>query len=89
MGSGANLAFADSNTIDRTGSKLNLTGTFVPGNGVDPGVGSNPRSLRFSTTSSGLTSTQLSQISATGWIGFALDAFGYLTATVSSSNFAF
>ena len=57
---------------------LNITGTFVPGNGTDPG---NPGSLRFGIDNTGLSATQLSKISATGWSSFGLDAFGYLTAT--------
>ena len=82
LGSGAQLAFADSSgggTGTWTGT-LNLTGTFVPGNGVDPGVGTNSGSLRFA-NGNGLTAAQLSKITATGWTAFALDAFGYLTAT--------
>jgi len=84
LGSGANLAFAASNAVDWTTipGTLNITGTFVPGNGVDPGVGSNPGSLRFGTNNTGLTADQLLQITAIGWTGFGLDAFGFLTADV-------
>jgi autotransporter-associated beta strand protein len=67
LGSGATLAFADSSAVDWTGGTLNITGTFVSGT-----------SLRFGTTSGGLTSTQLSQITATGVTSFALNASGYL-----------
>ena len=45
LGAGASLAFASSNAIPWTGT-LNLTGTFISGS-----------SLRFGTSSSGLTST--------------------------------
>ena len=69
LGAGASLSFAASNAITWTGT-LNLTGTFVSGS-----------SLRFGTTSSGLTSTQLGKISAAGFTGFALNSSGYLTAT--------
>jgi autotransporter-associated beta strand protein len=70
LGSGATLAFAASNGVNWSGGTLNITGTFVSGS-----------SLRFGTTSGGLTAGQLLQISATGWTGFGLDADGYLTAT--------
>jgi hypothetical protein len=74
LGSGASrLAFAGSSGVDWTGGTLNITGTFVSGNGVDPG------SLRFGTGSGGLTSGlcgQLSQITASGWTNFALDVNG-------------
>lgn len=71
--SGAALAFAASNGIAWAGT-LNLTGAFVSGS-----------SLRFGTTSSGLTSTQLGKISATGFSSFALNANGYLTATAAGA----
>ena len=70
LGTGGSLAFADSSAISWSGGTLNLTGTFVSG-----------ASLRFGTTSSGLTPTQLALISATGFTSFALNANGYLTAT--------
>ena len=82
LGTGASLAFLDSSAVNWTGGALQITGTFVPGNGVDPGVGTNPGSLRFGTTNGGLTVDQLAGISAVGWTGFALDDYGYLTATV-------
>lgn len=72
LDSGAALAFANSSTVNWAGT-LNITGTFVSGS-----------SLRFGTTSTGLTTTQLSKISATGFTDFALDASGFLTA--SSAN---
>jgi autotransporter-associated beta strand protein len=73
LGAGASLAFANSSAIDWSGGTLNLTGTFVSGS-----------SLRFGTTSGGLTSTQLGKISATGLAGFALTSTGYLTAIPDS-----
>lgn len=74
LGTGAALAFANSSTIDWTGGTLNLTGTFVSGS-----------SIRFGTTSSGLTPAQLARITASGFTSFALNTSGYLTATVASS----
>ncbi len=70
LGAGAALAFANSSAIDWTGGTLSITGTFVSGT-----------SLRFGTTSSGLTPTQLALISAPGFHSFALNASGYLTAS--------
>jgi fibronectin-binding autotransporter adhesin len=67
LGTGAALAFANSSAIDWTGGTLTITGTFVSGS-----------SLRFGTTSSGLTPTQLARITAPGVPAFALDANGYL-----------
>ena len=75
LGTGAALSFADSSAIDWTGGTLNLTGTFVSGG---PGG-----SLRFGTSNTGLTSTQLTKISAAGFTGFGLDTNGYLTATAA------
>jgi autotransporter-associated beta strand protein len=83
LGAGGTLAFLDSSAVDWTGGTLQITGTFVPGNGVDPGVGVNPGSLRFGDTNGGLTPSQLASISAPGWTGFALDDYGYLTATAA------
>jgi fibronectin-binding autotransporter adhesin len=71
LGTGAALSFANSSAIDWTGGTLNLTGTFVSG-----------ASLRFGTTSSGLTPAQLALIAAPGFHSFALNASGYLTASV-------
>jgi autotransporter-associated beta strand protein len=70
LGAGAALAFANSSAINWAGGTLTLTGSFVSGS-----------SLRFGTSSSGLTGTQLSSITATGFTGFALDTNGFLTAT--------
>ncbi|OYV03302.1 MAG: hypothetical protein CFE26_21370, partial [Verrucomicrobiales bacterium VVV1] len=67
LGTGAALAFANSSAIDWTGGTLSLTGTFVSGS-----------SLRFGTTSSGLTPAQLARITGPGVPAFALDANGYL-----------
>jgi autotransporter-associated beta strand protein len=75
LGTGSALSFANSSAIDWTGGTLNLTGTFVLGG---PGG-----SLRFGTSNTGLTSTQLAKISAAGFTGFGLDANGYLTATAA------
>ncbi len=70
LGTGAAIAFANSSAIDWTGGTLNVTGTFVSGT-----------SLRFGTTSSGLTPAQLALISVPGFHSFALNTSGYLTAS--------
>ena len=70
FGTGAALAFANSNAVVWTGGKLNLTGTFVSG-----------ASLRFGTDATGLTATQLGLISAPGFGSFTLNSTGYLTAS--------
>lgn len=67
LGTGAALAFADSNAIDWTGGTLTLTGSFVSGS-----------SLRFGTTSSGLTPAQLALISKLGGGAVTLNSTGYL-----------
>jgi autotransporter-associated beta strand protein len=69
LGSGGALAFANSAAVDWTGGTLNITGTFVSGS-----------SIRFGTTSSGLTSGQLAVITVngTGAGSYGLDADGYL-----------
>ena len=72
LGIGGTLAFANSSAINWTGGTLHITGTFVSGS-----------SLRFGTTSSGLTATQLSLISASGYTSFSLNSTGYLTASVA------
>ncbi len=77
LAAGATLAFADSSAVDWTGGTLALTGTFVSGS-----------SLRFGTSATALTTTQLGQISAAGYANFALDANGYLTA-MSTSGFTY
>ncbi len=74
LGTGAALSFANSSAISWTGGTLNITGTFVSGS-----------SLRFGTTSSGLTPAQIALISATGFTSFGLDANGYLTASTAVS----
>ena len=71
---GAQIEFDDSNGT--WAGTLDLTG-FISGS-----------SLKFGTSNAGLSASQLSQISATGFTGFALDTNGYLTATSSSSNYA-
>jgi autotransporter-associated beta strand protein len=72
--SDAQLAFASSSAAAWGANTLTVTGVFVPG-----------YSLRFGTTSGGLTVGQLAQISITGWNNLALDNNGYLTAT-STAN---
>lgn len=67
LGSGAVLNFADSSVVNWTGGSLTITGTFVSGS-----------SIRFGTTGSGLTSTQLGSISRAGGGALALNASGYL-----------
>jgi autotransporter-associated beta strand protein len=67
LGASAALAFADSSAISWTGGTLTITGTFVSGS-----------SLRFGTTSSGLTPTQLALISKPGGGAVALNSSGYL-----------
>ena len=67
------LAFADSSAIDWTGGTLTITGTFVPGS-----------SLRFGTTSDGLTPAQLALITATGVSSFSLDPNGFLVPTLTT-----
>jgi autotransporter-associated beta strand protein len=66
LGTGAALTFDDSSAIAWSGT-LTITGTFVSGS-----------SLRFGTTSTALTATQLGKISAVGFSSFTLDANGYL-----------
>ena len=70
LGAGAALAFADSSAVDWTGGTLAITGTFVSGS-----------SLRFGTTSGGLTVEQLALITINGFTGVGIDANGFLTAT--------
>jgi autotransporter-associated beta strand protein len=68
LGSGT-LAFADSSAVDWSGGTLNITGTL------------GATSLRFGTTSGGLTPTQLGLINVNGAPGtYTLDAGGYLIA---------
>ncbi len=70
LGSGGALAFADSHLIDWSGGTLKITGSFVSG-----------ASIRFGTTSSGLSTAQLALISAPGFSSIALNSTGFLTAT--------
>jgi autotransporter-associated beta strand protein len=74
LASGAKIEFDDSNGT--WAGTLNLTG-FVSGS-----------SLKFGTNNAGLGASQLSQISATGFSGFALDSNGFLTASGGASNYA-
>ncbi len=74
FGTGGALAFADSSAIDWTGGTLTITGTFVSGS-----------SLRFGTTSAGLTPAQLAAISAPGVPFVALNSSGYLVASAGAS----
>ena len=71
IGSGGTLAFADSSAQTWSGGTLNITGTFVSGS-----------SVRFGTTSGGLTAGQLANISVNGSGAgtYTLDANGYLLA---------
>lgn len=71
--SAAALEFADSSVIDWSGGTLTITGTFVSGN-----------SLRFGTSSTGLTPTQLALISIPGGSAVALDVNGFLIDTANS-----
>ncbi len=75
LGAGATLAFADSSTIDWTGGTLAITGTFVSGS-----------SLRFGTTSGGLTPTQLGLITGAGPV--TLDASGFLVSAGGGNTYA-
>ena len=72
LDTGSTLAFADSSAIDWTGGTLTLTGTFTSGS-----------SLRFGTTSGGLTATQLGKITTSGSPTFTLNANGYLVDNTS------
>jgi autotransporter-associated beta strand protein len=70
LGTGGALAFADSSTVDWTGGSINITGTL------------GTTSIRFGTTSGGLTSGQLAVISVNGSGAgtYTLDADGYLVS---------
>ncbi|OYV04300.1 MAG: hypothetical protein CFE26_17640, partial [Verrucomicrobiales bacterium VVV1] len=78
LGVGGVLQFADSSAISWSGGTLAITGSFVPG-----------ASLRFGTTSSGLTPTQLALISAAGFGPLILDSNGYLIAAPLSQTINF
>jgi fibronectin-binding autotransporter adhesin len=71
LGSGAELAFANSNAVDWTGGTLNITGTL------------GATSIRFGTTSGGLTPGQLAVITVNGSGAgtYSLDASGYLISS--------
>jgi autotransporter-associated beta strand protein len=77
LGTGAALVFGDSSAISWAGT-LTLTGTFISGS-----------SLRFGTSATALTATQLGKISATGFTGFALNSSGFLTASPVGSGVTF
>jgi fibronectin-binding autotransporter adhesin len=70
VGTGGAIAFANSSTVDWTGGKLTITGNFTSGS-----------SVRFGTDSSGLTTTQLAQISIPGGGLASIDDNGYLVAS--------
>jgi autotransporter-associated beta strand protein len=77
LGSGATLAFADSSAVAWAGTgALNITGNFVPGS-----------SIRFGTTSGGLTGAQLGVITVNGTGTYALNASGYLVEAVAGSPY--
>ena len=78
LGTGAKLAFADSHLMDWSAGTLRISGKFALGS-----------SLRFGTSSSGLTSTQLAKISTAGYSAFSLDANGYLTAQQGGTTIFF
>jgi len=71
------VSFANSSLSNWSSFILSVGGTFVDG-----------VSLRFGTTSSGLTSGQLAQISIPSFSNFQLNSSGYLTAIPESSTFA-
>jgi autotransporter-associated beta strand protein len=74
LGPGAALAFADSSGISWSGGSLNITGTFISGS-----------SIRFGTSASALTSTQLGLITVNSGTGpFTLNASGFLIAPVTN-----
>lgn len=67
LGAGGKLAFANSSAVTWSGSELAVTGDYVQSS-----------SLRFGTTSAGLTSDQLAKIKVVGGGYATLDANGYL-----------
>ena len=77
LGAGANLAFANSSTVAWTGA-LNITGTL------------GATSLRFGTTSGGLTSSQLAvvRVNGSGLGTYILDSSGYLVPSGGGENIA-
>jgi autotransporter-associated beta strand protein len=66
LGAGASLSFADSSAVAWAGA-LDITGDFVSG-----------FSIRFGTTSAGLTPAQLDVITVNGTGDYTLDAAGFL-----------
>ena len=73
LGTGAVLAFANSNGVSWTGGNLRINGAFVPG-----------VSVRFGTTAGGLTPTQLGLIRVNGSSGpFTLSSAGFLMTAVT------
>ncbi|MBL9184813.1 MAG: autotransporter-associated beta strand repeat-containing protein [Verrucomicrobiaceae bacterium] len=75
LGTGAALAFTDSSAVTWAGT-LSITGTFVSGS-----------SLRFGTTATALTATQLSKISSAGFTSFSLNSSGYLIANSTAPTY--
>ncbi len=67
---GGSFIFADSSAASWASNTLTISGTFISGS-----------ALKFGTSTGGLTSGQLSQISAAGWSNFALNGSGFLTAS--------
>lgn len=75
LGSGGVVLFANSNSGSggpswTNGAVLSITGTFLSGS-----------SIQFGSDSSGLSATQLSQISIAGWSNLGINSQGFLTAT--------
>ena len=74
LGSGGKAIFADSSLVSWTGgTTLSVTGTFVSGS-----------SIRFGSTSGGLSGSQWGQISIAGFTLTGLDASGFLVGTASA-----
>jgi autotransporter-associated beta strand protein len=79
LGASNSISFANSSSQDWGSFTLNFTslgGSFVA------------NSVRFGTSSSGLTLGQLSQITVDGIGGYSLDGSGYLTAVPEPSAYA-
>ena len=75
LGTGAALAFTDSSAITWAGT-LSITGTFVSGS-----------SIKFGTTNTALTATQLGKISSAGFTSFSLNSSGYLIANSTAPTY--
>jgi autotransporter-associated beta strand protein len=69
LGSGGAFVFADSSAISWGSNTLSISGTFLDG-----------VSIRFGSTSGGLTSTQLSLITING-LGASINSSGFLTTS--------